>query len=154
MSVRADEIMAESFRIIDAAVGNHSFRSRNGRSSAASFTLPATWNSRIRSIFTPMPRSPAFGAFSGGNSDRRRCQHGRGGDPEATGSRLNQDPLFSQRQPDIVAKAEERGTTRSAYAMEQAIAVYPEAVYVIGNAPDGFERFVLGSAKGRHAVRD
>lgn len=44
--------------------------------------------------------------------------------------------------PEVTASARERGLTRSVVAVERAVALYPEAVFVFGNAPTALWRLM------------
>jgi precorrin-8X/cobalt-precorrin-8 methylmutase len=150
-SARPDEILAESFRIIDAEVGAHGFG-------------PLEWPVVRRMIhasgdlglsnlvhFSPGAAAAGVQAFREGVpivTDVRMVAAGiQGPSREALGIELH---CFLDASG-ASNGAETRRLTRCACAMEHAVAALPEAVYVIGNAPTALS--VLCAAIRRGTAR-
>jgi precorrin-8X/cobalt-precorrin-8 methylmutase len=151
MGVRPDEILAESFRIIDAEAGAHGFG-------------PLEWPIVRRMIHASgdleLARLVHFrsGAAAAGVqafrdaapivADVRMVATGIQGPPRET---LGIALYCALDAPGVSHEAEARGLTRCAAAMEHAVAAWPEAVYVVGNAPTALA--VLCAAIRRGAAR-
>lgn len=146
--VRPDEILKESFRIIDAEVGSHSFS-------------PLEWPIVRRMIhacgdlelsrlvhFSPAAAAVGVEALQQGVpivTDVRMVAAGiQGPLRELLGVEIH---CFLD-SPAVAPQAEDCGTTRSARAMEQAIATLPEAVYVVGNAPTALSALCAAVRRG------
>jgi precorrin-8X/cobalt-precorrin-8 methylmutase len=146
-----EAILAESFRIIEAEIGEHSFG-------------PLEWPIVRRIIhasgdvelarwvhFSPGAAAAGVRAFREGIpivTDVRMVAVGiQGPLREALGiashCALDVQPVTSE--------AESPETTRCAHAMQRAVAVHPEAAYVIGNAPTALS--VLCAAVQRGEAR-
>lgn len=151
MSTRPDEILAESFRIIDAEAGAHGFGSLEWP--IVRRMIHASGDLELARLVHFSSESAAAGvqAFQEGVpivTDVRMVAAGIQGPPrEALGVELHcsLDGLGA------AGVAEGRGLTRCAAAMEHAIAAWPEAVYVVGNAPTALA--VLCAAVRRGAAR-
>jgi precorrin-8X/cobalt-precorrin-8 methylmutase len=131
----SEDILAESFRIIDAEVGEH--------------TLSATeWPVARRMIHAcgdvDLVRHIYFGLGAAAAGVRAFKE----GIPIVTDVRmvavgiqaparlaLHVDLHCFIDDPEVSSEAKMRGMTRSACAMERALGRFPEAVYVVGNAP-------------------
>jgi precorrin-8X/cobalt-precorrin-8 methylmutase len=148
---RPDEILAESYRIIEAEVGAHRF---------GPFEWPivrrlihASGDLELAHLVHFSPRAAAAGvqAFREGVplvTDVRMVATGiQGPLREALGVGLH---CFLD-EPGVSRETEARGLTRCACAMERAVATLPEAVYVVGNAPTALR--VLCAAVRRGAAR-
>jgi precorrin-8X/cobalt-precorrin-8 methylmutase len=148
---RPDEILAESFRIIEAEVGPHPF-------------APDEWPVVRRMIHASgdleLIHDVAFtaGAVTAGVDALR----GKG--PIVTDVRMVAAGLHRPSlealgvglhcfidDADLARLAETAGTTRSACAMDRAVAAVGAAVYVVGNAPTAL--LALCAAVRRGAVR-
>ncbi len=148
-AVHPDDILTESFRIIEAEVGVHSFG-------------PLEWPIVRRMIhasgdlelgrlvcFSPGAAAAGVQAFREGVpivTDVRMLAVGiQAPVREALGVGLHcflDAPEVSREVP---------GLTRCARAMEQAVATLPEAIFVVGNAPTALS--ALGAAVRRGAAR-
>jgi precorrin-8X/cobalt-precorrin-8 methylmutase len=133
--MRPDEILAESFRIIDAEVGAHPFDA---------VEWPVVRRMIHASGDVGLVRDVAFspGAVAAG------VQALREGTAVVTDVRMTAAGLHRPSlatlgiwlhcfidDPVVRQSAEARGETRSRGAMEKAIAEVGEAIYVVGNAP-------------------
>ena len=134
-SGRPDDILAESFRIIDAEVGEHAFDA-------------AEWAVVRRMIHAcgdvSLVRDVVFspGAVAAGVRALREKA------PLVTDVRMVAAGIHRPSlealgvgvhcfidDPEAARTAESRATTRSRCAMEKAIVLYPEAIFIVGNAP-------------------
>jgi len=130
-----DEILAESFRIIEAEAGAHGLG-------------PLEWPVVRRMIhasgdlelvhlvhFTPGAVAAGVQAFQEGVpivTDVRMVAAGIQGPLRGV---LGVELHCFLDAPDVSGETEARGLTRCACAMEHAVRTLPEAVYVVGNAP-------------------
>jgi precorrin-8X/cobalt-precorrin-8 methylmutase len=147
-SRRPHEILAESFRVIEAEVGTHSFG-------------PLEWPVVRRIIhasgdlelarhvhFSPGAVAAGVQAFREGVSvvtDVRMVAAGiKKTSREALGVGLH---CFLD-VPGVSQEAEAGGRTRCACAMEQAVATLPEAVYAIGSAPTALSALCAAVRRG------
>jgi precorrin-8X/cobalt-precorrin-8 methylmutase len=133
--IAPDEILKESFRIIDSEVGGHSFG-------------PLEWPVVRRMIHAcgdldlvrliqcdKAAVTAGVKAFRAGVpivADVRMVATGIQTNARAA---LGIDLHCFLNNPQIKSEASARGMTRCACAMESAIASFPEAVYVVGSAP-------------------
>jgi precorrin-8X/cobalt-precorrin-8 methylmutase len=135
MGGRPDEILAESFRIIDAETGAHSFG-------------PIEWPVVRRMIHASGDLELAHLVHFSSGAALAGVQAFQEGAPIVTDVRMVatgiQGPLREALgvglycfldAPGVSREAEARGLTRCASAMEHAVATLPEAIYVVGNAP-------------------
>jgi precorrin-8X/cobalt-precorrin-8 methylmutase len=132
---KPDEIIAESFRIIDAEVGAHSFNThewpivRRMIHAAGDLEL-------VRSVrFHNDPVPAALDALADGTpivTDVTMVLAGI----HAPSARELGVPLFCfLHAPGVTEAALESAATRSSVAMDRAIAKVKDAIYVVGNAP-------------------
>ena len=134
-SERPDDILAESFRIIDAEAGAQPFDA-------------AEWAVVRRMIHAcgdvGLARDTAFhpGAVAAGVRALREkaplvtdVRMVAAGIHRPSLEALGVSPHCYIDDPEAARQAERRGTTRSRCAMEMAVTLYPEAIFVIGNAP-------------------
>ena len=147
--MRPDDILAESFRIIEAEVGPHSFDAQE-------------WPVARRMIHASgdlgLVRDVAFsrGAVAAGVAALRK------GTPIVTDVRMVAAGIHRPSlealgvglycfidDPDVRELAAAMGTTRSWCAMEKAIALVGEAVYVVGNAPTALLGLCAGVRQDR-----
>jgi precorrin-8X/cobalt-precorrin-8 methylmutase len=131
---RPDEILAESFRIIDAEAGAHGFGPLEWpvvrRIIHASGDLEM-----IRLVhFSPGAVAAGVRAFQQGVPIVTDVRMVATGIQVPTREALGVGLHCVLDTPQLTGAAEARGT-RCARAMEHAAAVLPEAVYVVGNAP-------------------
>jgi precorrin-8X/cobalt-precorrin-8 methylmutase len=155
-SLLPGEILAESFRIIDAEVGTHGFSALEWP--VVRRMIHASGDLDLINLVYCSPGAVGAGAraFREGIpivTDVRMVATGiQGPLREALGVGLH---CFLDA-PGVLAAAEARGLTRSACAMEHAIAALPEAVYVVGNAPTALSALCAavrnGSARPRLVV--
>lgn len=155
MKGRGDEILAESFRIIEAETGPHSFGPQEWpvvrRIIHASGDLEM---SRLVS-FSPGAAAAGVEAFQQGVpivTDVRMVAAGiQAPLRESLGVGLHcfLDAAEVSRRAGSVN--DRSGTTRCASAMQHALATLPEAVYVVGNAPTALS--VLCAAVRRGVAR-
>jgi precorrin-8X/cobalt-precorrin-8 methylmutase len=151
MSGRGDEILAESFRIIDAEVGAHGF----GR---------VEWPVVRRMIHASGDLELARLVHFSQGAAVAGVQAFQEGVPIVTDVRMVaagiQGPLRETLAVELhcaldaleaARKAPARGLTRCACAMEHAVATWPEAVCVVGNAPTALS--VLCAAIHRGVAR-
>jgi precorrin-8X/cobalt-precorrin-8 methylmutase len=143
-----DEILAESFRIIEAEVGAHGFG-------------PREWPVVRRMIHASGDLELARLAHFSPEAAARGVQAFRDGVPIVTDVRMVaagiQGPLREAlgvglhcilAAPGVTGAAEARGLTRCACAMERAVATLPEAVYVVGNAPTALSALCAAVRRG------
>jgi precorrin-3B C17-methyltransferase len=144
-------IITESFRIIDAEVGAHSFDAREWR--VARRMIHASGDVElVRQIhFSPDAVDAGIQALRAGSAmvtDVRMVATGiQRYALEALGVKLH---CFID-DPESQNQAGNRQVTRSHMAMEKAIAVAPEAIFVVGNAPTAL--LALCDAVRRQAAR-
>jgi precorrin-8X/cobalt-precorrin-8 methylmutase len=135
MGGRPDEILVESFRIIDAEAGAHSFG-------------PLEWPVVRRMIHASGDLELAHLVHFSPGAALAGVQAFREGVPIVTDVRMIATGIqrtFREAlgvglhcfldAPEVSREDEARGLTRCACAMEHAVATLPEAVYVVGNAP-------------------
>ncbi len=133
--MKPDEIQAESFRIIDAEVGPHGFDA-------------AEWPVVRRVIHAAGDLDLAGAVCFRRDAVREGVRALRQGAPIITDVRmvaagLNRRAIEALKldlhcfidDPEVAEQAEARGLTRSHCAMQKAVAHFPEAVFVVGNAP-------------------
>jgi precorrin-8X/cobalt-precorrin-8 methylmutase len=148
---RPDDILAESFRVIEAEVGPHPF---------AADEWPVVRRMIHAAGDLGLVRDVIFtsGAVAAGVDALRR------GTPIVTDVRMVAAGIHRPSlaalgvrshcfidDAEVARLAEAAGTTRSACAMERAITTVGEAVYVVGNAPTAL--LALCAAVRRGAVR-
>jgi precorrin-8X/cobalt-precorrin-8 methylmutase len=130
-----EDILAESFRIIDTEVGEHAF-SATEWPIARRMVHACGDVDLVRHIYFGLGAAAAGArAFQEGTpivTDVRMVAAGIQPAPRAA---LHVDLHCFIDDPEVAAEAKTRGKTRSAWAMERAIGRFPEAVYVVGNAP-------------------
>jgi precorrin-8X/cobalt-precorrin-8 methylmutase len=148
MSRRADEILADSFRIIDAEVGPHDFG-------------PLEWPVVRRMIHASGDLELARLVHFRSGAAAAGVQAFREGVPIVADVRMVaagiQRPLrealgvglhcFLDAVTDS-QEAEIRGLTRCAAAMARAVATFPEAIYAIGNAPTALSKLCAEIRRG------
>jgi precorrin-8X/cobalt-precorrin-8 methylmutase len=145
------EILAESFRIIDTEVGEHHFG-------------PLEWPIVRRMIhssgdlalarlvqFSEGAASAGIQAFQAGVQIVTDVRMVAAGIQTPLREALGIDLQCFLNDTDVEQEALKRGMTRCAIAMERGIALFPEAVYVVGNAPTALT--ALTTAIRREAVR-
>jgi precorrin-8X/cobalt-precorrin-8 methylmutase len=129
------EILAESFRIIDAEVGAHGFGPLEWPVVRRMIHASGDLELVHRVYFTPGAIAAGVQAFQEGVpivTDVRMVAAGiQGPLREAWGVGVH---CFLDA-PEVSAESKARGLTRCACAMGRAVATFPEAVYVVGNAP-------------------
>ena len=134
-SVLPNEILAESFRIIEAEVGAHRFGPLEWPIERRMIHASGDLEMRHLVHFSSGAVAAGVRAFQEGVpivTDVRMVATGiQGPAREALGVGLH---CFLDA-PDLTGDTEPRGLTRCARAMEHALAVLPEAIYVVGNAP-------------------
>jgi precorrin-3B C17-methyltransferase len=150
---RGDAILRESFRIIDAEVGDHPFG-------------PLEWPVVRRMIhasgdlelarlvhFSPGAAATAMAALRAGApvvTDVRMVAAGiQAPLRQALGVELH---CFLD-EPGVAEEAEARGVTRCACAAERAVATFPEAVFVVGNAPTALAALCAAVRRGEARPR-
>jgi precorrin-8X/cobalt-precorrin-8 methylmutase len=151
MARRPDDILAESFRIIDTEAGAHCFG-------------PLEWPIVRRMIhaagdlelarlvhFHPGAAAAGVQAFQQGTPIVTDVRMVAAGIQEALREPLGIGVHCFLNAPGLACEAELRGLTRCACAMEHAIAQFPEGVYVIGNAPTALA--ILAAAVRREDAR-
>jgi precorrin-8X/cobalt-precorrin-8 methylmutase len=147
-AIAPDQILNESFRIIDAEVGEHHFG-------------PLEWPVVRRMIhacgdldlvrFVQCDKAAVTGgvqAFRAGVpivADVRMVATGIQAPARKT---LGIDVHCFLNDPQIEGEASARGMTRCACAMERAIASFPEAVYVVGSAPTALAALAAAVRRG------
>ena len=148
MKGRPDEILVESFRIIDAEIGPHSFGPREWP--VVRRVIHASGDLELGRLvyFSPGAAAAGVRAFQEGVpiiTDVRMVAAGiQGPLRESLGVGLH---CFLDA-TGVSPEAEVRGSTRCAWAMEQAIAALPEAVYVVGNAPTALSALCAAVRRG------
>lgn len=132
---RPDEIMAESFRIIDAEVGEHPYDTAEWAVIRRMIHACGDVGLLRDVVFSPDAVAAGVRAIRERTplvADVRMVAAGiQRPSLEALGAKLHCFIDDAQ----VRDGAEERGTTRSWCAMERAIAAYPEAIFIVGNAP-------------------
>jgi precorrin-8X/cobalt-precorrin-8 methylmutase len=149
--MRPDDILAESFRLIEAEVGPHPF-------DAVEWPVVRRMIHASGDVGLVRDVVLSSGAVATGLAALRE------GAPIVTDVRmvasgvhrpslgaLGVGPHCFIDDPDVRTRAEAMGTTRSWCAMEKAVAVVGEAIYVIGNAPTAL--LALCAAVRRGEVR-
>jgi precorrin-8X/cobalt-precorrin-8 methylmutase len=145
---RAEEILAESFRIIDAEIGQHPFDTLQWP--VVRRVIHASGDLELANLvhFSPGAAASAVCAFHSATpivTDVRMVAAGiQAPLREALGIALH---CFLD-DPGVPGEAEARGVTRCARAMERAVATLPEAVYVVGNAPTALSALCAAVRRG------
>jgi precorrin-8X/cobalt-precorrin-8 methylmutase len=148
IGVRPDDILAESFRVIEAEFGPHPFGLLEWP--VVRRMIHACGDMELGRLvhFTPGAAAAGVRAFQDGApivTDVRMVAAGiQAPLREALGVGLH---CFLDA-PEVSRTAESRGLTRCAYAMEQAVASLPEAVYVVGNAPTALTTLCAAVRRG------
>jgi precorrin-8X/cobalt-precorrin-8 methylmutase len=146
-----DEILRESFRIIDAEVGPHSFG-------------PAEWAIVRRMIHASGDLDLVRSVHFQGDSVAAGVAALRAGVPIVTDVRMVAAGIKAEAlrelavsvhclidNPEVARQAVDRGCTRAYCALEKATRTVGEAIYVIGNAPTAL--FALCDAIARNVAR-
>lgn len=136
MSARKpDEIIAESFRIIDAEVGPHSFNA--GEWPIVRRMIHAAGDLELaRSVrFHNDPVPAALAALEDGAPIITDVTMVLAGINAACADKLGAPLLCFLNEPEVEKIARESAATRSSVGIERAIAKGNNAIFVIGNAP-------------------
>jgi precorrin-8X/cobalt-precorrin-8 methylmutase len=132
--MRPNDILTESFRIIDAEVGSHSFDADEWQVARRMIHACGDVDLVRDIVFRPGAVARGVQALREGIpivTDVRMVMAGILQPVEALGNPLH---CFID-DSEVRERAEATGTTRSWWAMEKAICEVGEAVYVVGNAP-------------------
>ena len=143
-----DDILAESFRIIDAEVGEHAFSVLEWPIVRRMIHASGDIELARHVFFSPGAAAAGVQAFQQGTPIVTDVRMVAAGIQPALRSALNVDLHCFLDDPGIGAEARARGTTRCACAMERAIASLPEAIYVVGNAPTALVALTAAVRKG------
>jgi precorrin-8X/cobalt-precorrin-8 methylmutase len=148
---KPEEILEESFKIIESMIGAHSFHAEE-------------WAVVRRIVHASGDLELATAVHFQGDAVHAGIEAIRAGVPIVTDVRMVAAGLQAEAlreraievhcfidDPEVARQAHSRGLTRSYCAMEKAIATIGEAIYVVGNAPTAL--FALGDAVGRKEVR-
>jgi precorrin-8X/cobalt-precorrin-8 methylmutase len=146
--LRPADILAESFRIIDAEVGTHPFD-------------PTEWAVVRRMIHASGDVGLVRDVSIGPGAVAVGVRALRDGTPLVTDVRMVAAGIHHPSlaalgikvhcfidDPTVCQAAESRGTTRSWCAMEHAVAAVGEAVYVVGNAPTALRALCAAVRRG------
>ncbi len=149
MPLKPEEIMAESFRIIEAEVGRHPFAPSEWpvvrRLIHASGDLELIHSVRFHND----PVRAAVGALTRQTPIVTDVTMVLAGIHQPWAQRLAIPLHCFLNGPDVAERARKAGTTRSAIGMEQAITLLPGAIYVIGNAPTALLALCAATRAGR-----
>jgi precorrin-8X/cobalt-precorrin-8 methylmutase len=132
---KSDDILAESFRIIEAEVGSHSFDA--GQWPIVRRMIHASGDLDLVPLvrFHNHPVRAALEAFSRHAPIVTDVTMVSAGIHQPFADRLGVVVRCYLNDPGVEQQAKQRGTTRSACGLERGIAQLGDAVYVIGNAP-------------------
>jgi len=132
---KPDEIMAESFRIIEEEVGSHSFDA--GQWPIVRRMIHASGDLDLIPFvrFHNDPVTKGLNALASSTPIVTDVTMVLAGINHSWANQLGVPIRCFLNDEGVVEKAKQLGTTRSALAMEKAMAQLPEAIYVIGNAP-------------------
>jgi precorrin-8X/cobalt-precorrin-8 methylmutase len=146
-----EEILAESFRIIDAEVGPHAFDARQWavvrRMIHASGDLDLVASVRFHND----PLAAAQEALSRHTPIVTDVTMVLAGISQPWAGKLGVPLYCFLNDPGAEEEAKRLGITRSAWGLEQAMAKLQNAIYVIGNAPTAL--LALGAAVREQRVR-
>jgi precorrin-8X/cobalt-precorrin-8 methylmutase len=135
MTMLPDEIQQESFRIIEGEVGPHPFAAPEW--SVVRRLIHACGDLDIRHlvVFQQGAVEQGVAALRRGTSIVTDVSMVSAGIDRTSCGRLRVDVHCFIDDAEVRRKAEEKRSTRSRSAMEKAVALFPEAIYIIGNAP-------------------
>src|SRR5262249_34743848 len=136
---RPDDILAESFRIIEAEVGPHPFDAAEWPVVRRMIHAAGDGGLVADLAFTPGPGPRGVRALREGTpivTDVRMVAAGIHR-PSLEALRIGVHCFIDD--PEVQRLADTRETTRSRCAMEKAISSVGEAVYVVGNAPTALQ---------------
>jgi precorrin-8X/cobalt-precorrin-8 methylmutase len=153
ISLAPEDILTESFRIIDAEVGAHPFDALEWP--VVRRMIHALGDLELANLVHCSQGAVAAGvkAFRIGVPIVTDVKMVATGIQATLREALNVDLHCFLDAPVVEDQAANRGLTRCARAMERAIAAYPEAVFVVGNAPTALSVLVdavrCGAARPR-----
>jgi precorrin-8X/cobalt-precorrin-8 methylmutase len=135
LHLRPEEIEAESFRIIDAEAGEHSFPADEWTVVRRMIHTAADFDYVRNAVFSPEAVVRGIEAIRSGRgivTDTGMAMAGiRRKEAAASGCRLS----CHVADPDVAREAQEHGITRSVAAMRKGAGDAGNGIFVIGNAP-------------------
>jgi precorrin-8X/cobalt-precorrin-8 methylmutase len=133
--IAPQDIIEESFRIIDAEVGEHAFGPQEWP--IVRRVIHASGDLELARLvhFSDGAVAAGIEAFQAAVQIVTDVRMVAAGIQAKLRETLDIDLLCFLGDPGVEQEATERGMTRCAVAMERGIALFPEAVYVVGNAP-------------------
>jgi precorrin-8X/cobalt-precorrin-8 methylmutase len=132
---RPEDILAESFRIIDEEVGAHSFAASEWPIVRRMIHASGELDLLAQVRFHNNPVAAARVAFAKQTPIVTDVTMVLAGIHQPSAAKLKVPLRCMLNDPGVDEMAKQDGTTRTAAALELAIAQLPQAVYVIGNAP-------------------
>jgi precorrin-8X/cobalt-precorrin-8 methylmutase len=150
---RANEILCESFRIIDTEIGAHSFDLREWQ--VVRRIIHASGDVEMARLvqFNPGAVTAGIEALRGRTPIITDVRMVAAGINAALCESLGLEVRCFLNNAAVDEDAAAQGRTRCAAAMERAIAAFPKAVYVVGNAPTALAALTAAVRRGQARPR-
>lgn len=133
--MRPEDIEAESFRIIDAEVGKHSWSSMEWPVVRRAIHTTADFDYARTMAFSPDAVTRGISALAGGRGIVADTTMALAGINKKLLQRFSIEASCFVSDPDVAANALKAGITRSIPAMRKGAADPANGIFVIGNAP-------------------
>jgi precorrin-8X/cobalt-precorrin-8 methylmutase len=135
LSMKPEQIEAESFRIIDEEAGEHGWPEPEWQVVRRAIHTSADFEYARTMVFSETAVERAVAAIRGGAPLVTDTTMALSGISRARLGTFNCHLSCHVADPDVAETAAREGITRSVAAMRKAVAAAPRAVFVIGNAP-------------------
>jgi precorrin-8X/cobalt-precorrin-8 methylmutase len=147
--VKPQEIEAQSFKIIDAEAGPHGFSAQKWRIVQRMIHTSADFE-YIKTIrFHPEAIEAGINAISKGKPIFTDTNMARAGIRKKEIDQFNGSVQCLIMDPAVSKTARETGVTRARVAVDAALTLMEDGIYVIGNAPTALLRLIEQISKGR-----
>jgi precorrin-8X/cobalt-precorrin-8 methylmutase len=133
--LRPEEIEAESFRIIDAEVGTHTWPPGEWQVVRRAIHTTADFDYARTMVFSPDAVARGTAALAGGRGIVTDTTMAMAGINKRLSRRFNLPLSCCVADPDVAEEAARAGSTRSIVAMRKGAAATGNGIFVIGNAP-------------------
>ena len=154
LSMKPEEIEAESFRIIDAEAGEHDWRDAEWQVVRRAIHTSADFEYARSLVFSDGAVGQALAALKSGCSIVTDTNMALSGISKARLAPFGNKVVCHVADPDVAEQARRDGVTRSIAAMRKALKGPDNRIFVIGNAPTAlFELLrLLGEGKADPAL--
>jgi precorrin-8X/cobalt-precorrin-8 methylmutase len=154
LSMKPEEIEAESFRIIDAEAGEHDWRDAEWQVVRRAIHTSADFEYARSLVFSDGAVGQALAALKSGCSIVTDTNMALSGISKARLAPFGNKVVCHVADPDVAEQARRDGVTRSIAAMRKALTDPDNRIFVIGNAPTAlFELLrLLGEGKADPAL--